>query len=90
MFLDSFLNDFGSHVGMILLLLSITFWGKFQIMRSLCQEECEADVNITSAAKPMSKRMRNRCQDKCEADVKANAKPMSRQKRDSKLKTTKA
>ena len=59
-FLDSSLNDFGSHVGVIVLLLSITFWGKFQIMRSLCQEECEADVNIKCS----------------EADVKTNAKPM--------------
>ena len=54
---------------------------------------CEADVNITSTAKPMSKRMRSRCQDECEADVnimrslcqgecnadvKTNAKPMFR------------
>ena len=42
---DSFLNDFGGHVGMIFLLLFILFQYSFQIMRSLCQEECEADVN---------------------------------------------
>ena len=40
----------------------------FQIMRSLCQENCEADVKI----------MRSRCQAECEADAKATAKPMSR------------
>ena len=39
----------------------------FQIMRSLCQEECEADVTIN--AKPMSRY--------CEADVETDAKPMS-------------
>ena len=44
--LDSYLNDFGGHIGMILLLLWIEFWDIFQIMLSLCQEECEADVNI--------------------------------------------
>ena len=37
-------------------------------MRSLCQENCEADVKI----------MRSRCQAECEADAKATAKPMSR------------
>ena len=36
-------------------------------MRSRCQDECEADVNM----------MRSLCQGKCEADVKPNAKPMS-------------
>ena len=39
-----------------------------RLLRSLCQEECEADVRIN--ANPMSKRMRSRCQD--------NAKPMSK------------
>ena len=39
-----------------------------RLMRSLCQEECEADVKIN--AKPMSRRMRSGCQDECEADVK--------------------
>ena len=39
----------------------------FQIMRSLCQEECEADVKMN--AKPMSRY--------CEADVETDAKPMS-------------
>ena len=36
-------------------------------MRSRCQDECEADVNM----------MRSLCQGECEADVKTNAKPMS-------------
>ena len=36
-------------------------------MRSRCQDECEADVNM----------MRSLCQGKCEADVKPNAKPTS-------------
>ena len=40
-------------------------------MRSRCQDECEADVNI----------MRSLCQGECEADVKTNAKPMSRRPR---------
>ena len=52
-FLDSFFNDFGGHVVMMLLLLFISFQYSFQIMRSLCQVECEADVRMT--AKPMSK-----------------------------------
>ena len=55
----------------------------FQIMWSLCQEECEADVKIMRSrcqdtAKPMSRRMRSICQDECEADVRATAKPTSR------------
>ena len=68
MILDSCLNDVGSHVGMMLLLLSITFWGQIpdnakpmsRILRSRCQYY---------SAKPMSKRMRNRCQGDREADV---------------------
>ena len=43
-FLYSFLNDFRGHIGMILLLLFILFQYSFQMMRSLCQGECEADV----------------------------------------------
>ena len=62
-FLDSFFNDLGGHIGMILLLLFILFQYSFQMMRSLCQEECEADVKIS--AKPMSRY--------CEADVKTCA-----------------
>ena len=50
---NSYLNDFGGHIGMILLLLWIEFWDIFQIMRSLCQEECEAYVEIN--AKPTSR-----------------------------------
>ena len=50
--LDSCLNDFGGHDGMNLLVLSISFWNRFQMMRSLCQDECEADVKI----------LRSRCQ----------------------------
>ena len=38
MMFANFVNDFGGHVGMILLLLSILFQYSFQIMRSLCQE----------------------------------------------------
>ena len=38
MIFANFVNDFGGHVGMILLLLSILFQYSFQIMRSLCQE----------------------------------------------------
>ena len=71
MILDRFLNDFGGHDRMILLLLFILFQYSFQIMRSLCQEKCEADVN--GNAKPMSKGMRRRCHN--------NAKPMSRRMR---------
>ena len=78
MILDRFLNAFGSHVGLISLLISISFYKWFQIMRSRCQDECEADVKISNLkfvqsvqdnAKPTSSRMRSRCQD--------NAKPMS-------------
>ena len=69
--MDSFLNVFGGHVGMIVLLLFILFQYSFQMMRSLCQEECEADVVKTCASNfvleqitgthsssPMSERMR--------------------------------
>ena len=73
---DSFLNDVGGHVGMILLLLLMLFQYSFHIMRSLCQEECEADVStffceadVKANAKPMSRRMRSRCQGDREADV---------------------
>ena len=52
MILDSCLNDFGGHDGMTLLVLSMSFWNRFQMMRSLCQDECEADVKI----------LRSRCQ----------------------------
>ena len=38
MIFANFVNDFGGHVGMILLLPSILFQYSFQIMRSLCQE----------------------------------------------------
>ena len=62
MILDRFLNAFGGHVGLIFLLISISFYTRFQIMRSRCQDECEADVKI----------MRSRCQGECEADVKMN------------------
>ena len=58
--LDSLLNDFRGHIGMILLLIFILFQYSFQMMRSLCQGECEADVKIN--AKPMSRY--------CEANVK--------------------
>ena len=58
---NSYLNDFGGHIGMILLLLRIEFWDIFQIMLSLCQEECEADVNII---------LWSRYPYNCEADVK--------------------
>ena len=65
--------------GLISLLISISFYTRFQVMRSRCQDECEADVKISSLefvqsvqdnAKPMSCRMQSRCQD--------NAKPMSK------------
>ena len=46
--LDSCLNDFRGHIGMILLLLFILFQYSFQIMRSPCQEDCEAGVSIIS------------------------------------------
>ena len=49
MILDSCLNDFGGHDGMTLLVLSMSFWNRFQMMRSLCQDECEADVKILRA-----------------------------------------
>ena len=62
-FWDSFLNDFRDHIGMILLLLFILFQYSFQMMRSLCQGECEADVKIN--ANPMPRY--------CEADVKTCA-----------------
>ena len=64
---------------MFFLLLSLSFYTGFQIMRSRCHDECEADVTISNLkfvqsaqdnAKPMSSRMRSRCQD--------NAKPMSK------------
>ena len=71
---NSYLNDFGGHIGMMLLLLFILFQYTFQIMRSLCQEECEADV---------SNILRSRCQNQCEAYVKKNAKPMSRHSKSS-------
>ena len=47
---------------------SILFQYSFQIMRTLSQEECKADVSIL---------LRSRCQSECEADVRMNAKPMS-------------
>ena len=72
--MGSCLNDFGGHIGMMLLLLFILFQYTFQIMRSLCQEECEADV---------SNILRSRCQNQCEAYVKKNAKPMSRHSKSS-------
>ena len=53
---------------MISLLLLILFQYSFYIMRSLCQEEGEADVSII---------LGSRCESKCEADVRVNAKPMS-------------
>ena len=71
--------DFGSHDGLMLLLLWTAFWKRFQIMRSRCQDECEADVKITNLkcvqsvqdnAKPKSGWMWSRRHD--------NAKPMSR------------
>ena len=43
---EAWLIYFGGHVGMILLVLFILFQYNFQIMRSLCQEECEADVKM--------------------------------------------
>ena len=65
---DSVLNDFEGHVGMIFLVLLILFQYSVQIMRSLCHEECEANVSII---------LQSRCQSECEADVSMNAKPMS-------------
>ena len=48
---------------MILLVLFILFQYSFQIIRSLCQDDCEADVGIV---------LRSRCQSECDADVKMN------------------
>ena len=42
------LNEFGGHIGMIWLLLFMLTQYSFQMMRSLCQEECEADVSGNS------------------------------------------
>ena len=53
--------DFGGHVGMIWLVLFILFQYSFQIIRSLCQDDCEADVGIV---------LRSRCQSECDADIK--------------------
>ena len=50
---DRFLNVFGNNVDKIVLLLFILFPHSFQIMRGLCQEDCEADVSIL---------LRSRCQ----------------------------
>ena len=65
-------NDFGGHVGMNLLLPFILFQYSFQIMRSLCQEECEADVSILLRSRCQNEFqiMGSRCQEECEADVK--------------------
>ena len=72
-------SNYGAHVRMIFLQPWISYWVKFQIMRSRCQDECEADVKITNLkfvqsvqdnAKPKSSRTRSLCQD--------NAKPMSK------------
>ena len=48
---------------MILLVLFILFQYSFQIIRSLCQDACEAGVGIV---------LRSRCQGECDADVKMN------------------
>ena len=65
--------------GVIAKPMSRTYAANATIMRSQCQDECEADVKISSLefvqsvqdnAKPMSCRMQSRCQD--------NAKPMSK------------
>ena len=53
---------------MMLLLLFTLFQYGFQTMRSLCQEECEAEVSIS---------LRSRGRNTCEADVKMNAKPIA-------------
>ena len=68
---DSCLNDFGGHVGMIFLLFFMLFQYSFQIMRSLCQEECEAFVSILlrSPCQNECQIMRSLCQEECEADV---------------------
>ena len=65
---------------MILLLLFIFFQYSFQTIRSLCQEECEADVSIILRSRCQNEFqiMRSLCQEECEADIKINAKPMSR------------
>ena len=60
---EAWLIYFGGHVGMILLVLFILFQYSFQIIRSLCQDDCEADVGIV---------LRSRCQSECDADVKMN------------------
>ena len=61
---ETFLNDVEGHVDMFLLPLFIRFRYSFlSIMRSLRQEECEADVKIN--AKPITRY--------CEADVKTRA-----------------
>ena len=49
-------------------ILFILFQYSLQIMRSLCQEDCDADVSII---------LRSRCQSECEGDVRMDAKPMS-------------
>ena len=69
---DSYLNDFGDHVAMIFFLLFILFQYNFQIMRSLCQEECEADVSILLRSRCQNEFqiMRSLFQEQCEADVK--------------------
>ena len=71
-------TNYGAHVRMIFLQSWISYWVRFQIMRSRCQDECEADGKISNLkfvqsvqdnAKPKSSRMRSMCQ--------VNAKPMS-------------
>ena len=73
MIFNSCLNDFGGHVGMILLLHFILslFQSSFQIMRSLCQEECEADVSIFLRSRCQNELqiMSSLCQEECDADV---------------------
>ena len=56
---------------MILLLLFILFQYSFQIMRSLCQEECEADVSISLRSQWQNEFqiMRSLCPEECEADA---------------------
>ena len=72
-------TNYGVHVRMIFLQPWISCWVSFQIMKSRCQDECEADVKLTNLkfvqsvqdnAKPKSSRTRSLCQD--------NAKPMSK------------
>ena len=59
---------------MILLLHFILslFQSSFEIMRSLCQEECEADISIflRSRCQNALQIMSSLCQEECEADVK--------------------